>query len=261
MTGALRDGLAVITGAGSGLGRALAVEFAHRQMTVVGFGRREGALRETAAMIEAGRFLPRVVDVADVVAVEAAFAGLDREERPVRVLVNNAAIHDRFDLLEAEPERFMHSIRINLGGVVNCSHSALRRMSRTGIGRIVNVGSFAHLAPQPCSSAYSVSKGAAQVLTKAMVADLEDRFPDIVITHWIPGILATSMGRPDGLDPAVAASWGAELALDADRSLNGAVFSGDLEYLPPRSLRQRVKDLVLLRRPTPPRRLAPPSSA
>ena len=254
-TGSLREGLAVITGAGSGLGRALAVELAGRGVQVAGFGRREAALQETAAMIAPGRFLPWVVDVADAAAVEAAFARLDALAPPLTVLINNAAVHDRFDLLAAPPERLMRTVAINLGGVVNCSHAALRRMGATGLGRIVNVASFADLRPAPCSAAYSVSKGAARVFTRALVADLADRFPGIVVTDWAPGILATAMGRSDGLAPEVAARWGAELALWHDRALDGALFANDLEHRPPRGLRQRLKDLALLRRPPRPRRL------
>ena len=130
-------------------------------------------------------------------------------------------------------------------------------MTRSGAGRIVNVGSFADLAPQPASSAYSVSKGAARILTKALVADFSDRFPDIVITTWMPGIMATDMGRPDGLDPGVAARWGAELALWRDRSLNGAIFERDREILEPHSLKRRVRDRLLLRPRAVPRQLVP----
>lgn len=257
---ALAAGTAVVTGAGGGLGRALAVALAAEGMLVAGLGRRAAALAGTAALIAPGRFLALAADVADPAAVAAAFARLDAAAPPVTVLVNNAAVHDRFDLLAPDgAARLMDSVAINLGGVAHCCHAALARMIRTGFGRIVNVATFADLAPLPGAGAYSVSKGAARIFTRALVADIADRFPDIVVTDWVPGALATGMGIPEGLDPAVAARWGAALALMHDRSLTGALFDRDREVLAPRPLRRRLRDALLLRTPPPPRRIGDPA--
>ena len=251
----IRRGVAVVTGAGAGLGRAIAVELTRRRIKVSGFGRRKAALEATADLTEAGLFIPKVVDVSDDDAVRTAFAELRGEAGDVTILFNNAAVYPRLDFLQETPASFMKSVQVNLGGVVSCTHAALETMSQTGVGRIVNVGSFADLAPLPCSAAYSVSKGAARILTLALVADLSDRFPDIIISTWMPGVLATGMGLPDGLDPAVAARWGANLALWHDRSLNGVVFHRDHEVLHRRSLKRRIKDRILLRKTQAPRQL------
>lgn len=252
----LEDGTALVTGAGAGLGRALAIELCQRGIRVVGFGRRGALLSETATMATSGRFRPMCVDVSDHKAVASAFSELDRTERAVTVLINNAAVYERFDFLDSPPERFMHAVAVNLGGVVNCCHAALQRMTEHGFGRIVNVTTFADLGPLPASGAYSVSKGAARIFTRALIADVSDRFPDIVISDWVPGALATTMGIPDGIDPGTSARWGARLALMHDRSLNGTLFDQDIEMLPPRSKKQQLKDLVLLRRRPPARRLS-----
>jgi NAD(P)-dependent dehydrogenase (short-subunit alcohol dehydrogenase family) len=110
------------------------------------------------------------------------------------------------------------------------------------------VGTFADLDPIPASSAYAVSKGAARVFTRALVADLAARFPRIVVNDWMPGTLATPMGLPTGLDPAQAARWGTTLALMRDPSLNGTTWLEDHEVLAPRSLKRRVVDRLLGRR-------------
>ncbi|WP_234186577.1 SDR family NAD(P)-dependent oxidoreductase [Shinella sp. NM-101] len=249
--------VAVVTGAGAGLGQALAVELTRRGVRVVGFARRKAGLDDTAGRAAEGLFVPRLVDVGDGAAVQRAFTDIQRTIGNVTILVNNAAVYPHRDFMEETPESFMETVAVNLGGVVACTRAALATMTRSGAGRIVNVGSFADLAPQPASSAYSVSKGAARILTKALVADFSDRFPDIVITTWMPGIMATDMGRPDGLDPGVAARWGAELALWRDRSLNGAIFERDREILEPHSLKRRVRDRLLLRPRAVPRQLVP----
>jgi short-subunit dehydrogenase len=136
--------------------------------------------------------------------------------------------------------------------MVACSRLALEDMVNRGSGRIVNVTSFADLAPIAASSAYSVSKGAARIFTRALVADLEGRFPEIVISDWIPGALRTAMGLPDGIHPADAARWGAQLALSSDPSLNGTLWERNNEVLEQQSLKRRVFNRLMMRAaPTP----------
>lgn len=237
------DGVAIVTGAGSGLGRALAVKLCERGFRVVGTGRRSAALGETRTM--AGHlFQPLPLDVGNAAAVRDAFAGLG----PLALLINNAAVYPRRDFLDESGESFMDTVAVNLGGVAACSRAALAQMCTTGRGRIVNVASFADIAPLPAASAYSVSKGAARILTRAMVADLGDRFPGIVIGDWLPGMLRTGMGIPDGTAPETAAAWGVALALDMDPGLNGTVFERDTELLPAKGIKRKLRDLVLLRR-------------
>jgi len=251
----LSKGLAVVTGAGSGLGRALAMELVARGVQVAGFGRRAEALAQTAALAGPG-FHPHMVDVSDADAVAGAFATLQSRLGPVTILINNAAVYPRRDVLEETPQSFMASVAVNLGGMVNCTDAALRAMVVTGQGRIMNVSTFADIAPLPASSAYAVSKGAARIYTRALVADLGDRFPRIVINDWMPGMLATQMGIADGLDPAIAARWGATLALWHDPSLTGTIFEMDRELLPQRSFKGGIKDRLLLRTRPKPRLLA-----
>ncbi|MCA0846223.1 SDR family oxidoreductase [Salipiger thiooxidans] len=249
-----QDGIAIVTGAGSGLGRALALDLARRGFTVVGIGRRRDALEETQARAP-DRVFPLVLDVSDAAAVRDAFATLRQRHGRIALLINNAAIYPHRDFLDETGESFMESVAINLGGVVNCSRAALDDMCETGHGRILNVSTFADLSPLPTASAYSVSKGAARIFTRALIADLGDRFPGIVISDWMPGMLRTDMGIPDGLAPEQAARSGVELALRLDPALTGAVFECDTEVLPPRGLKGRIRDMLLLRRRRP-RRLS-----
>lgn len=250
MTALLNDGIAVVTGAGGGLGRALALELAARGMRVAALGRSLDGIRETAAQDPQGRITAVCADVAQAQAVTDAFEKL-RQIAPVTLLINNAAVYPRRDFLDESGTSFMATVDINLGGMVQCSRAALADMVETGTGRIVNVSTFADMVPLPASSAYAVSKGAGRILTRALVADLGDRFPGIVLSDWMPGMLDTRMGVPHGVDPARAAKWGAALALWHDPALNGAVFEENREILPPRGIKGRVKDALLLRRRRP----------
>lgn len=238
------DGVAVVTGAGSGLGRALAIELCARGQQVVGLGRRAEALAETATL--AGeQFTAIATDIANPDAVRAAFENMPA---PVTCLINNAGVYPHRDFLDETAESFMQTVDINLGGMVACTRAALEDMGKTGVGRIVNVSSFADLSPMPCSAAYSVSKGACTTFSRALVADIGDRLPGIVISTWMPGMLRTDMGVPGGLEPAVAAKWGATLAMDMRRDLNGTLWEMDREMLPARGIKGRIKDTLLLRR-------------
>ncbi|EPX82316.1 SDR family oxidoreductase [Salipiger mucosus] len=246
-----QDGIAVVTGAGGGLGRALALGLAREGFEVVGLGRRAEALQETAAEAAEGRFHAWPLDVADPAAVDRAFEEIRAKHGPVALLINNAAVYPRRDILDESGTSFMQTVAVNLGGTVACTRAALEDMCETGRGRILNVATFADLNPLPASSAYSVSKGAARIWTRALIADLADRFPEIVIGDWMPGMLRTGMGVPDGLAPETAAAWGVELALRMDPALTGAVFEMDTEVLPPRGLKSKLKDTLLLRRRKP----------
>lgn len=233
--------IVLVTGAGRGLGRALTLELAGRGLTMAALGRNRADLDALAAETK-GRIHPVLADVADPDALRAAFAEIDVALGPVDTLINNAAIYPHVDFLDETPESFAATMAVNLGGIVACSMLALERMTQTGFGRIVNVTSFADRRPTHLASAYSVSKGAGRILTRAMVADLGDRFPNIVITDWIPGALNTAMGIPNGHDPAEAARWGASLALWRDPTLNGATFVEDTEMQEPTSLKRRLFD-------------------
>lgn len=248
----------VLTGAGVGLGRAMACELTANGRLVAGLARTADSLDETRRLCKRPElFLPVACDVADEAATRAAFAHVRDIAGPVARLINNAAVYPKGDLLSEPPSHFMDCVAVNLGGMVNCTLVALTDMTQAGRGRILNVSTFADLAPLPGSSAYSVSKGAARIFTRALIADVCDRFPQIVINDWMPGQLATRMGLVDGLDPAVAARWGVALALSDDRSLTGSIFERDAEQLPPKSLKRRLVERVTLQRAPAARRLQP----
>ncbi len=243
--------IAIVTGAGRGLGRDLARQLVAEGLRVAALGRTKQDLMSLAAEHETGRILPLTVDIADIEALRAAFMQIDSELGVPDILINNAAVYPHRDFLDETPESFRDVININLGGMISCSLLALERMVVGGRGRIVNVATFAGNRPTYLASGYSVSKGACRILTQAMVRDLGDRFPDIVVTDWVPGALKTNMGIPDGIPPEVSAKWGVALALLHSPDLNGATFVQDCEHLPPLSLKRRLLNRVTGRKQIP----------
>lgn len=237
--------VAVVTGAARGLGRALACELCARGVHVVGIGRSLESLGPVTRALEEQSFLPLVADVTDPGAMAEAFDRIDAKLGLVSILVNNAAVYPHRDILDETPALFMETVSVNLGGAVTATHEALKRMVETGEGRIICVTSFAGLGPAPMAAAYSVSKDATRTFSRALHADLSDRFPGIVVLDWIPGALNTNMGIAEGHDPALAARWGASLALTAGRELNGTVFVENRQHLPPKSRKRRLFDRLL----------------
>ncbi len=247
----LRTGIAIITGAGSGLGRALSLQLCRRGLHVAGLGRREEALKQTQLAATTGMFHPYPVDISNSEAVRDVISEISKAHGAITILINNAAVNPHRDFLDETEESFAETIAINLGGTVNVTRAVLDNMVQIGFGRILNVSSFAGDFPLPANSAYSVSKGAQRIFSHALTTDLVDRFPDIIVNTWMPGILATNMGTPSGISPDDAATWGTELALCNDRSLMGTTFERGREILPTRSLRRKLTDSLLLRRPKP----------
>lgn len=249
----LLSGACVVTGAGSGLGRSLARRLAERGAAVAALGRHPEQLEETALISH--NISPFRCDVSDPIALEKTFSDIRSTLGHITILINNAAVYPKRDVFDESHTSFMATVAINLGGTFGATRLALDDMAEAGFGRILNVATFADIEPLPASSAYSASKGAARILSRALQADLADRFPNIVITDWLPGMLDTPMGVADGLNPDTAALWGTKLALMHDRSLNGTTFEMNREIPPHRSLKQKLKDKLLFRRAPVPREL------
>lgn len=230
--------IAVITEAAGGIGEALALALVRLGVMVAGLSRQ--AFQPTD-----DRILPIVADVRDPGDVTRAFHDIRARLGTPTILINNSETYPDRDILDETPASFMETVQLNLGGAVNCCHAVLPDMVAAGRGRIVNIVTFADVEPVPLAAGYSVSKGALRIYTRALVADLGDRFPGIVVNEWVPGTHQPRKGIPDGVDPKLAAEWGARLALMKSPEINGLVFLRDREHAVPQSLKGRVKDRLL----------------
>lgn len=165
------SGLILITGAGSGIGRATAKAFLAAGWRVALMGRRRAALEETAGEAPA-LILPADVGAPDE--VEAAFAALERDWGRLDVLFNNAGISVKAAPIDEIPvEDWLRLERVNITGMFLCARAAfglMRRQSPQG-GRIINNGSISAHAPRPGSAPYTTSKHAVTGLTKTLALD------------------------------------------------------------------------------------------
>jgi len=172
MTAAQRR-VAVVTGAGTGIGRAVSIALAGAGYTLVLAGRREDPLRETGTMLDAEHLVVST-DVADPASVDALFEAVRGAYGRVDVLFNNAGIAAPPGHFEDTTfEDWKRVVDVNLNGSFLCAQAAIRLMQAQTPpgGRIINNGSIAAYAPRPNGAAYAATKSAITGLTRSLALD------------------------------------------------------------------------------------------
>ena len=195
----LQGKVAVVTGAGSGIGAAIARVFARQGATVAAVDREAEAARATSATISAagGRAFAHTCDVSDAAAVDALFRELTAAHPRLDILVNNAGIAHIGTIEQTTPEDFDRLYRVNVFGVYLCARAVVPIMLKQGGGVILNMASIASLIGLPDRFAYSMTKGAVLTMTRSIAVDYVKRgircnclCPARVHTPFVDGYLA-----------------------------------------------------------------------
>jgi NAD(P)-dependent dehydrogenase (short-subunit alcohol dehydrogenase family) len=166
--------VALVTGAGSGIGRAVALALAGEGYAVVLAGRRAAPLAETAALAPGKAMVAVPTDVADPAAVAALFTALKEKFGRLDLLFNNAGTGaPPVPMEELTPAQWQAVVNVNLTGPFLCTQQAIKLMKaqRPRGGRIINNGSISAHAPRPNSAPYTATKHAITGLTKATALD------------------------------------------------------------------------------------------
>lgn len=179
----------VVTGGGSGVGRAMAEAFAHAGAKVTIMGRRETPLRAVSAQ---HRFIGWVTcDVTDPNAVKAAFRKACDLNGPVSVAVANAGAAQSVPFKRMTPEQLQDMLAVNLGGVVNTWQAALPDMMSMGWGRLIAVASTAGLKGFAYVSGYAAAKHAVIGLTRSLALELGES--GVTANAICPGFIETPL--------------------------------------------------------------------
>ena len=192
----LENKIAVITGAGGGIGFVAAKRFAREGATVLALELNEEAAAKVVKEIEenAGRAKAYCLDISNEEAVRNVFAQIEEEYGGIDILYNNASVFwgkKDAPLDELEMSVFERIIKINLFGLVYCSKYAIPLMKKRGGGSIINTGSSAAVIGIPDCDSYTASKGATVALTRSMAVEFG---PFNIRTNCIcPAAIATPM--------------------------------------------------------------------
>ena len=223
-----RPEVAVITGAGRGIGRATALAFAGRGVAVALGARTPADLTEVERRIveTGGRALALPTDVAVAAQVERLVRETEDRLGPVDVLVNNAGVVEREWLVETSEESWDRVLGINLKGAFLSTRAVLPSMIARRRGRIVNVSSISGRLGTPRLAPYCASKWGLIGLTKAVAEEV--RGHQVHVFAVCPGSVDTEMlrkglpGAEPQMSPEAVASLVVYLATEAPSALTGA---------------------------------------
>jgi len=192
--GKLQDKVAIVTGASSGIGLAIAKALGRESAAVVLAGRTAAPMEEAANEIAAnsGRALVRRVDVRDEKQVRDLVDSAVKEFGKLDVMVNNAGVNPFDSVLEGDVQKWRETLETNVIGLALGCREAYRVMKGKG-GHIVNITSVAARYAEPDGPMYAASKHAAGALTESLRLALQGK--NIRVTAVMPGAVATSLVR------------------------------------------------------------------
>jgi NAD(P)-dependent dehydrogenase (short-subunit alcohol dehydrogenase family) len=229
-----QDRVAVVTGAGSGIGRALTRALAQGGARVAASDIDKAGLTETQAICRPGRVTTYQVDVADRDAVFAYADEVRRDLGPASMVFNNAGVDLFAGVADMSWTDFDWLVGINIGGVVNGTKAFLPQLIESGSpqhpARLINLSSAFGLIAVPYQGAYSMSKFAVRGLTEALRQEMiMERQP--VTVHCVhPGVIRTNFGTnmrtADTEDPDMAAKMFARAALTSPEKAARVILRG-----------------------------------
>jgi len=198
----LQSKTALVTGAGRGIGRAIALDLARAGAdVVVNFSRSQQQAEGVAREIEAigRRALAIQADVSRKADIDRMFDRVEADFGPAAILVNNAGIEPRADVCDFDEATYDAVMATNLKGAFFCAQRALRKMREAGWGRVINISSLHELTPTGFSALYGMSKGGMAMMMREM-AKSYSRY-GITINDVCPGATRTDINREVLSDP------------------------------------------------------------
>jgi glucose 1-dehydrogenase len=198
----LKDRVAIITGAGRGIGRAIALGFAREGAAVVVNYSLSAAQAEELVRsihVSGGKAVAVQADVKELSEHDRLVSAAVEQFGALHILVNNAGIEIHEPFLKATVETWELTLGVNLKGAYFLSQKAAEVMSRHGGGKIINVSSVHDVAPLRNRAIYSITKGGMMMMTKSLALELGEY--KINVNSLSPGAILTDMNRKSLSEP------------------------------------------------------------
>ena len=251
----LQNRIALITGGGRGIGRAVAFAFAREGARIAVVARTEREVERVAEEVKAETNVETIYatcDVSDIESVEMALADVRERMGAIDILVNSAGIAESAPLIKTSDELWQHHLAINLTGTFYFTRAALHAMIERGWGRVINIASIAGKTGSPYIAAYSASKHGVLGLTRSVALEVASK--GVTVNAICPGYVDTEMtaralenieaktGRPAAealeaikrtspqnrlITPEEVAAVALLLASDEGRGINGQAINVD----------------------------------
>ena len=203
----LEGKVALVTGAGRGIGRGIAEELAAQGAKVACAARSIDELEELAQSIKdaGGEAMAVAIDMGDMDALDSALETVVNAYGRLDILVNNAGMNARQPIDEVTEENYDRIMNVNLKGLYFLSQKAARYMAKNGAGKIINIGSLTTGYALAKVSVYTATKGAVGQLTKAQAVEFGK--DNIQVNAICPGFVLTSLTEKMWADPTMR-QWG-----------------------------------------------------
>lgn len=198
----LKNRIAIVTGAGRGIGRAIAIGYAREGASVVvNYSRSQEAAEEAVGVIRAagGKAIALRADVARLEDHDRLISRTIEEFGSLDVLVNNAGIEINEPVLESKTGTWDQTMGVNLTGAYFLACAAARAMARSGGGKIINISSVHDVEPLRNRAIYSITKGGMLMMVKSLALELAEH--NIHVNAISPGAILTDMNRKHLTDP------------------------------------------------------------
>lgn len=207
----LKNKTTMVTGAGRGIGRAIALAFAAQGSDLVLLARTAEQIEQVAeeARRQDRRAMPILCDVGDVQAVDAAVQRAIDQLGRIDILVNNAGGNFvRGPIADSDPEVWQQVISSNLMGTYHCCRAVVPHMAKQGGGKIINVGSGMGHSPRGGNSAYNTAKAGLWMFTRCLASEVWEQ--GIAVNELIPGPVLTELTTDQfgtGVHPSIQSEW------------------------------------------------------